>query len=139
MLLILLLTGLSTVNIVGFWNSQPNLDEGYGSCYFFWDSGEYAHLESLEQGIVQLGDWHLDGDYLVLDRTDAIRLDGSHVNMGEREMTLRLTAPSCKSGRMLLDGESFYRLGEDPDLEIISLVPTFGMSPGERDAFSTYD
>lgn len=139
MLLLAVLIAIAPGDLTGFWNSEPDLDDGYGSCYFFWESGEYAYLRSVNEGIVYIGDWHLASDELVLSRRDAILIDGTPVNMGPREISLTLTVPRGKAGCVLLDGDLFYLLGADPDEAVISLVPTWGMTAAESEAFSTYD
>jgi len=57
---------MSWFDLTGFWHSQPDLSQGYQSCYFFWDNGEYAFLESMKQGTVYTGSWFLNGDELTL-------------------------------------------------------------------------
>ncbi len=139
MLLLAVLFAFTPGDLTGFWNSEPDLDDGYGSCYFFWESGEYAYLRSVNEGILYMGDWFLTSDELSLNRRDAIRMDGMPVNMGIREISLTLTVPVGKTGCIFLDGDIFYLLGMDPDEAIISLVPTWGMTASESEAFSTYD
>ncbi|OPL18190.1 MAG: hypothetical protein AVO35_06705 [Candidatus Aegiribacteria sp. MLS_C] len=139
MLFLAALLAMTPAELEGFWNSEPDVSDGYGSCYFFWETGEYAFLRSINEGIVYTGEWYSTADELVLNRREAVRLDGSPVDMGMREISMVLTETGGKNGRIFLDGDAFYRLGDDPDLEILSLMPAWGMSPGERDAFSTYD
>jgi len=139
MIVLIAVLAIAPCDLAGFWNSEPDLDEGYGSCYFFWENGEYAYLRSLGEGILYTGEWSITGDRMVLNRWEAMRLDGTPVNMGVREISLVLTEPRGKTGRILLDGDAFYRLGTDPDTEIISLMPAYGMSQSEQEAFSAYD
>lgn len=49
MLIFTVLAAISSLNLTGFWHSEPHMAEGYKSCYFFWDTGEYAFLESIEE------------------------------------------------------------------------------------------
>lgn len=139
MLILAVLVALTPADLTGFWHSEQDMDGGFGSCYFFWESGEYAHLRSVNEGILYLGDWYMTSDELVLNRWDAMGLDGAPINMGIREITLTLTVPAGKAGRIFLDGDSFYLLDSDPDRAILSLVPTWRMSSDESEAFSTYD
>jgi hypothetical protein len=140
MLVLAVLIAITPGDLNGFWHSEPDLDGGYESCYFFWeDTGAYAHIESPEDGVVFLGDYYMMDDELILEQYDAVLLDGTPFNVNLREISLRLAVPEGKPGRISLDGEYFYLLGDDPDLEILCLMPTFGMSESESDAFSTYD
>jgi len=133
------LAAISSFNLTGFWHSEPDLSEGYESCYFFWDTGEYAFLESLEDGTVFMGNWFLRGNELVLDMSDAMTVGGIPVNVRLSEITLDFSATGNKNHRIALDGEYFFLLESDPQSAIISLVPTWGMTDSESDAFSTYD
>lgn len=139
MILLAVLVALTPGDLTGFWHSESDLSDGYESCYFFWDTGEYACLESIEQGILYLGDWYLAMDELVLNRTDAIGLDGLPINISTGETILSIEVPRGKSGRIVLDGVCFYLLDRNPDQAIISLVPTYHMTATESEAFSTYD
>ena len=139
MIILAVLIALAPADLTGFWHSEQDLEDGFGSCYFFWDSGGYAYLRSVNEGILYLGDWRMTSDELVLNRRDAMGLDGSPINMGIREITLTLTVPGGKTGLIFLDGDSFYLLNTDTDRAILDLVPTWGMSSDESEAFSTYD
>ncbi len=139
MIVFSLLIATSSFNLTGFWHSEPDLSEGYESCYFFWDTGEYAFFESMEQGYVYTGNWLLKGDELVLKLTDAVTVSGYSVNIRLSETVVDLSSSAGISHRIFLDGEYYYLLDRDPQSAIISLVPTWGMTGSERDAFSTYD
>jgi hypothetical protein len=139
MLILAVLISIAPGDLTGFWHSEPDLSEGYGSCYFFWPTGEYAYLRSLEEGTLYLGDWFITSDELVLNRCDAVTLSGIPMNMRYLEITLALSIPGGKGGRIILDGESFYLINRDPSEAIIALSPTYGMSESEADAFSSYD
>ncbi len=139
MLIFSLLAVISSFNLTGFWHSEPDLSEGYESCYFFWDTGEYAFLASIEEGILFTGNWFLKGDELVLDLSDAITVGGRAANTRLAEIVIDFSTSSNKSGQISLDGESFFLLDRDPQSAIISLVPTWGMTSSERNAFSEYD
>lgn len=139
MLIVTILVALSSFNLTGFWHSEPDLSEGFKRCYFFWDTGEYAFLESIEEGTVYLGNWFLRGDELVLDLSDAITVGGRAVNVRLAEIALDLYITGIVSRLILLDGEYFFLLERNPQSAILSLVPTWGMTDSERDYFSTYD
>lgn len=140
MMSLLLVLVVAGGNLTGFWHSEPDLSEGYGTCYFFWEDGSYGYLPSIEEGAVYIGEWSATEDGMLLVRTDGILLDGSHyVNVMREEREVSMSLPSCKTDRMLLDGAVYWRLERDPDTAILSLMPTWGMSDSERDAFSTYD
>ncbi len=127
---------MSWFDLTGFWHSQPDLSQGYQSCYFFWDTGEYAFLESMKQGTVYTGSWVLNGDELILSLSDAVLLDGISVNIRLSETVVSF---STSGSKIYLDGECFFLLDRDPQSAILSLVPTWGMTGSERDAFNTYD
>ena len=137
--LMMVLVAVSPAELPGFWHSEPDLDNGYETCYFFWENGDYACLESIEDGTLYTGRWYLTRDVLTLELLDAMRMDGTAVSVQAEEIPLTLEAPGGKPGRISLDGEMFYLVSGDPDNAIISLVPTYGMSASESDAFSTYD
>lgn len=139
MLFLAALLAISPAELEGFWHSEPDLSGGYGSCYFFWEDGGYAFVRSVNEGIVYRGSWRLTSGRLVLSRSGAMRLDGSPVDMGTREISMVLTEPRGKTGRIFLDGDYFYRLAEDPEPEIYAVIPTWGMTSDESNAFSTYD
>jgi len=139
MVLLSLILVLSSVDMEGFWHSEPDLSEGYASCYFFWENGECAYMESLEEGMLHMGGWVIDGDQLVLFRDGAITLDGIAMGVAFEEHALDFSLHSGKTPTMVVEGEMYYRLSSVPDAEIYSLVPTWGMTTRERDAFSTYD
>ncbi len=139
MLIIVLITAIVPGNLAGFWHSEHDLSEGYRTCCFLWDTGEFAYLESIEDGTIYMGNWYISDNELVLDINSAIGLDGSPVSCEHAETKLALSVPGGKSGRIVLDGKSFYLLNRDPQEAIISLVPTFGMTNSERSTFSTYD
>lgn len=138
-ILLMVLLSVSPGELPGFWHSEPNLDNGYESCYFFWENGDYAYLESIEDGTLYTGRWYLTRDVLTLEVLDAMLMDGTAVSVQSEEIPLILEAPGGKTGRISLDEEMFYLIGRNPDNEIISLVPKYGMSPSESEAFSTYD
>ena len=131
------LTVLSSFNLTGFWHSTPNLSEGYKSCYFFWDTGEYAYLKSIEHGTVYTGYWSLRDDELILDLSDAITMDGMCVNIRLAEIVLNLFSIDSVNRLISLDGEYFFLLGRNPGSAILSLLPTSGMTDSERNAFSS--
>ena len=138
----LLLAALLTVvpgEITGFWNSEPDLSHGYGSCWFFWEDGRYAHLESLEEGLVYIGDWYMEDGELILATYDAVGLDGDPLSVEYAEYSPNISPLPGEEARMDMDGEVLYRISDDPEVEIYSLVPTWGMNYDERDVFSTYD
>ena len=137
MLIFTLLVAISSFNLTGFWHSTPDLSEGYKSCYFFWDTGEYAFLESIEEGNVYMGNWSLRGDELVLDLNDAITLGGRAVNVRLAEIELDLYSTVIVSRLISLDGEYFFLLERNPQSAILSLVPTWGMTYSEITALST--
>jgi len=139
MLLIAALLAVVPGEITGFWHSEPDLSDGYGSCWFFWDDGRYAHLESLEEGVVYIGDWYVEEGRLVLAAYDAMGLDGNPLSVEYAEYSPDISLAQGKEGRMDMDGEVLYRISDDPEVEIYSLVPTWGMNYDERDVFSTYD
>ncbi len=139
MLIFSVLAVISSFNLTGFWHSEPDLSQGYESCYFFWDTGEYAFLESIEHGTVFTGNWFLKGDELVLDLSDAITVGGMAVNIRLAEIVVDFSTTSNKSSQISLDGEYFFLLDRNPQSAIISLVPTWGMTDSERNAFSSYD
>jgi hypothetical protein len=139
MIILVVLISLTPGDMAGFWHSEQDLDDGYGSCYFFWESGEYAYLSSIDEGTIYMGDWYMTSKQLVLNMWDAILLDGTAVNIRFTEIPLRYIVPEGTEDLILLDGESFFRLDTDPDAAILALMPTWGMSESERDAFSTYD
>lgn len=127
---------MSSFNLTGFWHSEPDLSGGYRSCYFFWDTGEYAFLESMKQSTVYTGSWILKDDELILSLSDAFLLDGTGVNIRLSEMVMDFS-PSGR--KIFLDGRCFFLLNRDPQSAILSLVPAWGMTGSERDAFYTYD
>lgn len=139
MLLIAALLALSPGELTGFWHSEPDLSDGYGTCWFFWEDGRYVHLESLQEGVVHIGDWYVEDGRLVLAAYDAVGLDGSPLSVEYSEYSPEVSMVSGKEARMYVDGEVLYRISDDPEVEIYSLVPTWGMASDERDAFSTYD
>lgn len=127
---------ISWLNLTGFWHSQPDLSQGYQSCYFFWDTGEYAYMESIKQGIVYTGNWVLNGSELTLSLCDAALVDGRSVNIRLSETVVDFSPSGCK---IFIDGECFFLLERDPQSAIVSLVPTWGMTASEREAFSSCD
>ena len=137
MLTFTVLIAISSFNLTGFWHSEPDLSEGYKSCYFFWDTGEYAFLESIEEGYVYMGNWFLRGDELVLDLSDAISVGGMPLNVRLAEIALDLHSTRIVSRLISLDGEYFFLLERNPQSAILSLVPTWGMTDSERNAFSS--
>jgi|GEM_PF-3164874 len=139
MLILMLIMTIAPGELTGFWHSEPSLSDGYETCYFFWDTGEYAYLESIDDGVVNLGFWRIGEDALLLERNEAIRMNGTPVKTGIERTALRLLPAGGEEECIILGGESFYRLGRDPQQEIMSLVPTWGMSASESEAFSTYD
>ena len=139
MLILAVLVAITPGDLTGFWHSEPDLSEGYESCYFFWDTGEFAYMMSLEEGTLYMGDWIVNGDELVLNIWDATTIGGIPMGIRSFEIALELSASFSKIGCILLDGESFYLLNRDPLEAIISLVPTYGMTGSELEAFSTYD
>jgi len=139
MLAIILCLTITPGELTGFWHSEPSLSHGYQSCYFLWDTGEYAYLESIDKGVVELGSWYLAEDALAFLTDEAIRLNGAPVKIKSMRTALRLVPAGGEENCIILGGESYYRLGEDPLQEFISLVPTWGMSADESEAFSTYD
>ena len=139
MFVLILIVAISSGNLSGFWHSEPNLTEGYKSCYFFWDTGEYAYLRSIEEGTLYMGDWIITNDELVLNMWDAMTIGGIPMGIKSYEITLDLSDPGGIIPRIILDGESFYLLNRDPLEAVISLVPTYGMTSSEIEAFSTYD
>lgn len=139
MLILAVMIAITPGELEGFWHSEPDLSDGYGSCYFFWEDGGYAFLRSLNEGIVYTGSWELTSGNLVLRRSGARRLDGTPVDMGMREISMALTEPRGKPGRIFLDGDVFYQLASEPEQEIYSVIPTWGMTSDESSAFSTYD
>ena len=139
MLLIAVLIAIAPAEMTGFWHSEPDLSQGYQSCYFFWEHGEYAYLESIQEGVVYMGDWYLEGDDLVLIEYDAMMLDGTPLDVDYSEEAFPVSMERGEKAMITFDGDTFYQLSDDPDGEILSLVPTWGMSYDERDAFSTYD
>jgi len=139
MLFLMIVIGIAPSDLTGFWHSQPDLSEGYESCYFFWDSGEFAHLQSIEEGILYTGDWLIEGDELILVTWDAMRLDGTFLDFSYIETVHDISLYRAKKCRILLDDEFFFLADMNPSEAVISLVPTYGMSNSERDAFSTYD
>lgn len=136
MLIFTVLAVISSFNLTGFWHSNPDLSEGYKSCYFFWDTGEYAFLESIEEGTVYMGNWSLRGDELVLDLSDAITVGGRAVNIRLAEILLDLFRTDFASRQISLDGEYFFLVERDPQSAILSLVPTWGMTDSERNDFN---
>ncbi|MCK5841360.1 MAG: hypothetical protein KAH31_04280 [Candidatus Sabulitectum sp.] len=136
MLIFTLLVAISSFNLTGFWHSTPDLSEGYKSCYFFWDTGEYAFLESIEEDYVYMGSWFLRDDELVLDLSDAISVGGMPLNVRLAEIVLDLYSTRIVSRLISLDGEYFFLLERNPQSAILSLVPTWGMTDSERNAFS---
>jgi len=139
MLLLAVLAAITPGGLTGFWHSEPNLTEGYKSCYFFWNTGEYAYLRSIEEGTLYMGDWFITGDELVLNIRDAMTLGGISMGIYSYEIILDLSDPGGIIPRIILDGESFYLLNRDPLEAVISLVPTYGMTSSEIEAFFTYD
>ena len=139
MIIMMVIIALTPGDMTGFWHSEQDLDDGYEICYFFWENGEYAYLESIEDGMLYTGIWELSGEQLILDLQNAMLLDGRSVNIRLQETTMTIHVPGGKMGRMLLDGQAFYLLDRDPDMAILSLMPTYGMSESQADAFSTYD
>ncbi|MCK5132479.1 MAG: hypothetical protein KAR40_10070 [Candidatus Sabulitectum sp.] len=137
MLAFTVLIAISSFNLTGFWHSEPDLSEGYKSCYFFWDTGEYAFLESIEEGYVYMGNWFLRGDELVLDLSDAISVGGMPLNVRLAEIALDLHSTRFVSRLISLDGEYFFLLERNPQSAILSLVPTWGMTDSERNAISS--
>ncbi|NOQ23111.1 MAG: hypothetical protein GQ565_10760 [Candidatus Aegiribacteria sp.] len=137
MLTFTVLIAISSFNLTGFWHSEPDLSEGYKSCYFFWDTGEYAFLESIEEGYVYMGNWFLRGDELVLDLSDAISVGGMPLNVRLAEIALDLHSTRIVSRLISLDGEYFFLLERNPQSAILSLVPTWGMTDSERNAISS--
>ncbi len=139
MLILTLIIAVTTGNLTGFWHSEPDLSKGYESCYFFWDTGEFAYLRSIDEGTLYMGDWVITGDELVLNIWDAMTLDGIPMGIYSTETALELIIPAFTSRLMMLNGESFYLLDRNPLNAILSLVPAYGMTGSERETFSTYD
>lgn len=139
MFILAVLVAITPGNLTGFWHSEPDLSEGYESCYFFWDTGEFAYMKSIAEGTLYMGDWTVTVDELVLNIRDATTLGGIPMNMELHEITLEIINPPGKTACIFLDGESFYLLNTDPLEAIISLVPTYGMTGSEMEAFSTCD
>lgn len=133
MLMFTLLVAISSFNLTGFWHSSPDLSEGYESCYFFWDTGEYAYMESREHGSVLIGNWSLENDKLLLDLLDAVSVEGMPLNIRLNEFVLDLHTSTLISRPIIsLDGEYFFLVERDPQSAIKSLVPTWGMTASER-------
>ena len=139
MFILAVLVAITPGDLTGFWHAEPDLSEGYGSCYFFWDTGDLAYMMSLEQGTLYMGDWSINDDLLVLNIWNATTIGGIPMGIESFEITLELSGPLTRIGCIFLDGESFYLLNTDPLEAIISLVPTYGMTGSEMEAFSTYD
>ncbi|MCK4806285.1 MAG: hypothetical protein KAT09_01490 [Candidatus Aegiribacteria sp.] len=139
MFVLILIVAISPDNLTGFWHSEPGLSEGYESCYFFWDTGEFAYLMSIEEGTLYMGDWFIKSDELVLNIWDAMTIGGIPMGIESYEIILEISDPGGIIPRIVLDGEPFYLLNRDPLEAIISLVPTYGMTSSEIEAFSTYD
>ena len=139
MLIFSILAVISSFNLTGFWHSEPDLSEGYESCYFFWDTGEYAFMESIKEDKVYTGTWFFEGDELVLNLLDAVTLGGLSINIRLAETVHDFSHSEGKSTQISIDGEYFYLIDRDPQSAIISLVPTWDMTGSERSAFSTYD
>ncbi len=125
MFVLILIAAISPGNLTGFWHSEPDLSEGYKSCYFFWDTGEYAYMLSIEQGTLYMGDWIITNDELVLQMLNAMTIGGIWMGIRSTETTLELSTICDLSRLIILDGEPFYLLNRDPSVAIISLVPTY--------------
>jgi hypothetical protein len=96
-------------------------------------------MMSLEQGTLYMGDWSINDDLLVLNIWNATTIGGIPMGIESFEITLDLSGTLLRIGCIFFDGESFYLLNSDPLEAIISLVPTYGMTGSEIEAFSTYD
>ncbi len=139
MLILAVLVAIAPGDLTGFWHSEPDLSEGYKSCYFFWDTGEYAYMRSIEQGTLYMGSWIITNDELVLHMWDAMTIGGIPMGIRSIETTFELSSLCGISKLIILNGEPFYLLNRDPSVAILSLVPTYGMTDSEIEAFSTYD
>ncbi|MCD4701909.1 MAG: hypothetical protein K8S24_08655 [Candidatus Aegiribacteria sp.] len=139
MFVLVLIVAITSDNLSGFWHSEPDLSEGYKSCYFFWDTGEYAYMRSIEEGTLYMGDWFIANDELVLHMWDAMNIGGSSMGIRSTKTTLELSTICGISRLIILSKRPFYLLNRDPSVAIISLVPTYGMTSSEIEAFSTYD
>ena len=139
MLILALIMTITPGDLTGFWHSEPDLSHGYETCYFLWDTGEFAFVRSIEEGTVFLGTWLCTDEALILDGSNAIGFDGRPVKAKAERIALRLIPAGGEDAMINLGGEPFYLLDTDPMQAIISLIPTYGMTDSESDAFSTYD
>ncbi len=133
------LIAVMPVEMAGFWHSEPDMDAGLESGYCFWEEGTYAWFGSLDSP-VEIGAWWTSPDgVLLLEPHEAIWLDGTPADYDPTRYAMRFEPPPAPGDPMMIGGESFFLLEEDPEAMMLSLVPSWGMSDSERDTFSTYD